>query len=91
LGHLVSSHFEFWVVSGQVGSGIRSSSIESFRVSGRIRSCIRSFQVSGHIRSGGSGIRSFSIESFHVSDRIRSNRVGYRIILSFELYRFRRV
>jgi hypothetical protein len=37
-GHLVSGHFEFLVVSGRVGSDIESSSIRSFRVSGRIRS-----------------------------------------------------
>jgi hypothetical protein len=37
-GHLVSGHFGFQVVSGQVGSGIGSFSVGSFRILGRLRS-----------------------------------------------------
>jgi hypothetical protein len=62
--HLVSGHFGFWVVSGPVGSGIRLSSVESFRVSGRV----------------GSGIWSSSIGSFQVSGRIKSGQVVYQVI-----------
>jgi hypothetical protein len=35
--HLVSGHFGLQVILGQVGSGIESSSVRSFWVSGRIR------------------------------------------------------
>jgi hypothetical protein len=58
LGHLVSGHFGFRVVSGRVGLGIGSFSIGSFR-------------VSGHIRSGRVGYRIVSdqVRSDRVSDR----------------------
>jgi hypothetical protein len=60
----VSGYFGFRVVSGRVGSGIGSSSIESFQISGRIRS----------------GIGSSSVGSFRVSGHIRSGRVGHRVV-----------
>jgi hypothetical protein len=55
--------------SGRVVSGIGSSSVGSFK-------------VSGHIRSGrvGSVIGSSSVRLFRVSGRIESGRVGYRVI-----------
>jgi hypothetical protein len=43
----VSGHFEFRILSGRVESVLGSSSIGSFRVSGRIKSG----QVSGHLIS----------------------------------------
>jgi hypothetical protein len=46
----VSGHFGLRVVLGRVGSGIESSSVGSFRVSGSYQ--VGSFQVSGHIKSG---------------------------------------
>jgi hypothetical protein len=43
-GFLVSGHFRFRVISGRVGSVIRSSNV-------------RSFQISGYIKSGWVGYR----------------------------------
>jgi hypothetical protein len=79
----VSGHFGFRVISGRVGSGIRSFSVGSFRV--RV--------VSNRVRSG---IGSSSFGSFRVSsrNRIKSDRVGYQIvqcqiILNFKSYQVR--
>jgi hypothetical protein len=46
---LVLDHFGFQDVSGRVGSGIKSSSVGSFRVSDRIWSDIE-FSVSNYFR-----------------------------------------
>jgi hypothetical protein len=63
-------NFTIGVISGRIGSDIRSSSVGSFL-------------VLDHIRSG---IRSFSVWSFRVSGRIRSGQVGYQVISGFESY-----
>jgi hypothetical protein len=70
--HLASDHFGFRVISGWVGSGIRSYSVGSFQISGQIRSGIGLFRVGlfrvmGHIGSGLVGtvsrVRSGSVTS----------------------------
>jgi hypothetical protein len=63
LGYLVSSNFEFRVISGRVESGIRLSSVGSFWISG----CITSGRVSGRIRSG------------RVSDHLVLGHFGFRV------------
>jgi hypothetical protein len=52
-GQLLSGHFGSRVISGWVESGIGSSSVGSFRVSGRIRSG----RVLGHLVSDHFGFR----------------------------------
>jgi hypothetical protein len=85
-GHLASGHFGSWIVSGRVRSGIRSSSVMPFWVSGRIMSGRVGYRVISGFRfrfiSGrvGSGIGSSSVGSFRISGRIRSDRVGYQIV-----------
>jgi hypothetical protein len=97
-GYLVSGHFGYRVISGQVGSGIESSSVGSFHILRRIRSGPR---VSSHLISGHF---SFWVVSGRVSDHlvldhfgsghIRSGQVRFRvvqcwIILDYELYRIK--
>jgi hypothetical protein len=67
LGHLVSGHFGFWVVSGWSG-----------RLSGHLVLGYFGFRiVSSQV---GLVNRSSSVGSFHILRRIRSGRVGYRVI-----------
>jgi hypothetical protein len=69
-GLLVSGRFRFWVVSDQVESVIKSSSVRSFQISGRIRSDqVGSSRLSGHLVSGYFGFRV-----------LRLDQVGYRVI-----------
>jgi hypothetical protein len=63
-GYLVSGHFGYRVISGQVGSGIESSSVGSFHILRRIRSGPR---VSSHLISGHF---SFWVVSGRVSDHL---------------------
>jgi hypothetical protein len=79
----VSGHFEFWIVSGRVGSGRVFGHLVLNRFGFRV--------VSGRV---GSGIRSSSVRSFRISDCIRSSRIGYwiiqcQIISSFRSYQIR--
>jgi hypothetical protein len=63
------------VISGRVGSGIGSSSVGLFRVSGRIGSYFR--VISDFVL----GIGSSNIESFRVSSRIGLGRVSSHLVL----------
>jgi hypothetical protein len=74
----VLGHLRFRVISDRVGSGIRSSSIGSFRVSGRIRSGRVGYRVI-------SDFGSYQIGSGRVKYRI----VKYQIILGHESYQIR--
>jgi hypothetical protein len=91
LGHLVSGHFRFWVVLGRVGSGIGSSSVGSFRVSGRIRSGrVSDYLISDHFESRvvsdriGSDIELSSVESDRIANHIRSDSKSFSVKL-FEI------
>jgi hypothetical protein len=67
-------NFGFQVVSGRVGSDIRSSSVESFRVYGRIRSGqVLSYLVLGHFE--------FWVISGWVLSHLVSDHFGFQIVL----------